>query len=322
MIGSSRIGIYTNANNWSEPQPRDGPLSLSLRSAVVPLCSLFVFRSFLFPILQERRDGRCQGVRILPRLVSISAESRGRQCAVGSVAGSGVSGCFFFTWLTCFFIFECCTMRDFICQGTHTMITRLRSPIGAASARGRARRSSSSTMDRPSAVPSQKHAHKQPASSPAIALAAHPPSCSRSVTAPLTLFDPLLQHRPQLVRVSDSTGRPSGPVTVSPLHFFLSPSSFSPLPQAGLCTSNGSVRAQRRQELSDGRSDRVAMRRGPGRAARHCPRISLHGQPPSAVLSPAVHSTLTRPSPALSLSPRAFRPFHLQTRRARSRVRK
>ena len=53
MIGSSRIGIYTNANNWSEPQPRDGPLPLPLPlcSAVgarVALGSRFVFRCFFF----------------------------------------------------------------------------------------------------------------------------------------------------------------------------------------------------------------------------------------------------------------------------------
>jgi hypothetical protein len=83
MIGSARIGIYTNANNWSDQQPRDragvAVLSVALRS-------LFAFGYFFS---QERRDGRCQGVRILPRLVSISTESRESQWAVGRVAGLG-----------------------------------------------------------------------------------------------------------------------------------------------------------------------------------------------------------------------------------------
>ena len=111
MIGSARIGIYTNANNWLEPQPRDrcrcalqwslGSLWAHDSSSAVSFCRNVVM-------------GGVKAYGSDP-VWSVSAQSRASQWAVGRVAGLGPLPCFF-GWLimTCFFIFECCTMRDFI----------------------------------------------------------------------------------------------------------------------------------------------------------------------------------------------------------------
>ena len=188
-----RLGAHWNLHQRQQlvraaAAGRAVPLPLALCSAVGALGSLCVFRWFFFFLLFCRTVvmGGVKAYGSYP-VWSVSAQSRGSQWAVGSAAGLGPRGCFF-RLADRFFIFECCTMRDFIFTGTPTMTTLRASPIGAALARGPARPLSNSTTVRPSAVPGQKRTLTQPPSSPASALAAHLSSRSHSFAALLTLF--------------------------------------------------------------------------------------------------------------------------------------
>ena len=108
-----RLGAHWNLHQRQQlvrsaaARPRRCRCALG-RSVLTLRLSLFFF--FFF-----RRNVVMGGVKAYGSypVWSVSSQSRGSQWAVGRVRRLGPQAVFF-AWLTVFFIFECCTMRDFI----------------------------------------------------------------------------------------------------------------------------------------------------------------------------------------------------------------